>query len=136
MWLYVAAFVPVLLVTSFEVIRLAVTLVVFLVGIGLFIAALWGLHLQLLRGREEHIAWARETLTRVYDSMKADRSGRIEEHSDALLAAIAVEDQASKIQRWPFDDRRLRQMATLVVTVVTFTLTGMVSRYLYESLVL
>jgi hypothetical protein len=45
-----------------------------------------------------------------------------------LQAAEGIERRAEAIQRWPFEDTRLRQMAALAGTVLTFVATGIITR--------
>ena len=127
-WVYAAAAAPILLVNIGEPIRLVMSLCVFLSGVILFFASLLGLHRQLKAARSEHIAWARALYAGVYDRIRSGSSETLEEKAQSLLAAKSLVEDAESIQRWPFEDRRFRQIAAVVGTFVTFTATGIVTR--------
>jgi hypothetical protein len=39
-----------------------------------------------------------------------------------------IRRRAEAIQRWPFQERRLAQIAAIVGTIVTFVITGIITR--------
>jgi hypothetical protein len=135
-WIFVAASVPILIVNAGYAARLALTLGVFLVGLMVFFASLWGLHRQLLSARKEHIAQARRLYAQTYEPIRSSSPDALARQANALLAAKAIEEEAQSIQKWPFDDRRLKEIAAVVVTVVTFSITGIVTRLIYENVIL
>ena len=127
-WVYAAASAPILLVNIGEPIRLIMSLCVFLSGVILFFVSLMGLHRQLKAARSQHIAWARALYAGVYDRIRSGSSEALGEGAQSLLAARSLVEDAESIQRWPFEDRRFRQIAAVVGTFVTFTATGIVTR--------
>jgi hypothetical protein len=50
------------------------------------------------------------------------------EQAEALQAAEVIQRRADAIQEWPFQQRRLVQIAGIVGTVVTFVITGILTR--------
>jgi hypothetical protein len=60
----------------------------------------------------------------------------LERHAQAILAARAIEEEARSIQRWPFDNRHFKEIAAIVGTIVTFTGTGIITRLIYENVIL
>ena len=50
------------------------------------------------------------------------------EQAQLLQAAEVIQRRAEAIQQWPFQQRRLAQIAGIVGTVVTFVITGIISR--------
>jgi hypothetical protein len=51
-----------------------------------------------------------------------------------LQAAEAIHRRAEAIQQWPFQQRRLVQMAGIVGSIVTFVITGIITRLVLASL--
>jgi hypothetical protein len=135
-WIFVAASTPILVVNAGYTLRLILTFGVFIVGVFSFFASVWGLHRQLLRAREEHIAHARHLYAQAYAEVRSGSVESLGRHAHSILAAKAVEDEARSIQRWPFEDRRFREIAAIVGTVVTFTGTGIFTRLIYENVIL
>jgi hypothetical protein len=135
-WIFVAASTPILIVNAGYTVRLALTLGVFLGGLIIFFASLWGLHRQLIGAREEHIAHARRLYGHAYEAIRSGSAEMLGRHAQAILAARAIEEEARSIQRWPFDDGRFREIAAIVGTIVTFTGTGIITRLIYENVIL
>jgi hypothetical protein len=135
-WVFVAASVPILLVNAGYTARLALTLGVFVVGLVLFFASLWGLHHQLVVARDEHISQARRLYADAYEPVRSSSPDALARQATVLLAAKAIEEEAQSIQKWPFDDRRFKEIAAIVVTVVTFSIVGVVTRLIYENVIL
>ncbi len=52
----------------------------------------------------------------------------LSEQARALQAAEVIQRRAEAIQQWPFQQRRLTQIAGIVGTVVTFVATGIITR--------
>lgn len=135
-WIFAAAAIPPLVVNSGDGVRLALTLCVFLVGVVGFFASIWRLHRQLVAAREQCIGDARDLLSHAYEPLRSGSAAALHQQAQAILAAKAIEEEAKTIQRWPFDDRRFRQIAALVGTIVTFTGTGIITRLVYENVIL
>lgn len=135
-WIFVAASAPILVVNAGYTARLALTLGVFVVGLVVFFASLWGLHRQLVSARQEHIARARRLYSQAYEPVRSDSADALARQANVLLAAKAIEEEAQSIQKWPFDDRRFKEVAAVIVTVVTFSITGIVTRLIYENVIL
>jgi hypothetical protein len=135
-WIFIAASAPALVVNAGYAVRLALSFGVFLVGIVIFFASVWGLHRQLLSTREEHIANARRLYAQAYEPIRSSSPDALARQADALLAAKTIEEEARLIQKWPFDDRRFKEIAAIVGTVVTFSGTGIITRLIYENVIL
>jgi hypothetical protein len=135
-WIFVAASAPILVVNAGYTARLALTLGVFLVGLVIFFESLWGLHRQLVHARQEHIMSARRLLAQTYEPIRSSLPHALSNQASALLAAKAIDEEARSIQKWPFDDRRFREIAAIVVTIVTFAGTGIITRLIYENVIL
>lgn len=135
-WIFVAASVPILVVNAGYTARLVLTFGVFVVGLVIFFASVWGLHRQLLDARQEQIVRARSLYARTYEAMRWDSPDSLSHQASGLLAAKAIEEEAQSIQKWPFDDRRFKEIAAIVVTVVTFSGTGIITRLIYEKVIL
>jgi hypothetical protein len=50
------------------------------------------------------------------------------EQARLLQAAEVIHRRAEAIQQWPFQQRRLAQMAGIVGSMVTFVITGLITR--------
>jgi hypothetical protein len=135
-WIFAAASAPILVVNAGYILRLALTLGVFLVGLAIFFASLWGLHRQLLGVRQEHITRARRLYAQAYEPIRSSSPDALARQANALLAAKSIEEEACSIQKWPFDDRRFKAIAAIGGTIVTFTGTGIITRLIYENAIL
>jgi hypothetical protein len=134
-WIFVAASIPILLVNSGDALRLALSLAVFLTGIGIFFASIWRLHRRMVTARAKHIDHSRLLYAQTYEPLRSDPAV-LERNAQSILAARAIEEDALSIQMWPFDDRRLKEIAAIVGTIVTFTGTGIITRLIYEKAIL
>jgi hypothetical protein len=127
-WIYTAAFLPVLVVNLAYPLRLLLSLGLFLLGVGVFFGCLQGLHRQLLAARRHHLAWAGQLYARAYEPVRSGSLASLGEQAQALQAAEVIQRRAEAIQQWPFQQRRLAQIAGIVGTVVTFVATGIITR--------
>ena len=50
------------------------------------------------------------------------------QQAQPLRAAEVIQRRAEAIQQWPFQQRRLVQIAGIVGTVITFVMTGIITR--------
>ena len=133
-WVYAAASAPILVVNVGEPTRLAMSLVVFIAGVVAFFVSLAGLHRQLLAARSKEIEWARGLFATTYESVRSGTPEALQKGAETLLASKAIVDEAEAIQRWPFEDRRFRQIAAIIGTFATFTATGVVTRFVVLQL--
>jgi hypothetical protein len=100
----------------------------FLVGVVVFFACLEGLHRQLLAARRHYLAWAGQLYARAYEPLRSGSLAALGEQAQLLQAAEVIHRRAEAIQQWPFQQRRLAQMAGIVGSMVTFVITGLVTR--------
>jgi hypothetical protein len=56
------------------------------------------------------------------------------DQAQPLQAAEVIYRRAEAIQQWPFQQRRLAQIAGIVGTVVTFVMTGIITRLILVRL--
>jgi hypothetical protein len=133
-WIYGAGFVPVLVVNVANPIGLLLILGLFLLGVGVFFACLEGLHRQLLAARRHYLAWAGQLYARAYEPIRSGSLAGLGEQAQLLQAAEVIHRRAEAIQQWPFQQRRLVQMAGIVGSVVTFVVTGIITRLVLVSL--
>jgi hypothetical protein len=128
--IYTAGFVPVLVITVANPLRLLLSLGLFLLGVGVFFACLQGLHRQLLAARHHYLEWAGQLYARAYAPIRSGSLAALGEQAQLLQAAEVIQRRAEAIQQWPFQQRRLAQIAGIVGTVVTFVLTGIITRFI------
>ena len=127
-WIYGAGFAPVLVVNVANPIGLLLLLGLFLLGVLVFFACLQGLHRQLLAARRHYLEWAGQLYAQAYEPVRSGSLVALGEQAQALLAAEVIQRRAEAIQQWPFQQRRLVQIAGIVGTVVTFVITGILTR--------
>jgi hypothetical protein len=119
--IYGAGFAPVLLVNFANPIGLLLSLGLFLLGVLVFFGCLEGLHRQLLAARRHYLEWAGQLYVRAYEPIRFGSLAALGEQAKALQAAEVI-------QQWPFQQRRLAQIAGIAGTVVTFVMTGIITR--------
>ncbi len=127
-WIYGAGFAPVLVVNFANPLGLLLLLGLFLLGVLVFFACLQGLHRQLLAARRHYLEWAGQLYARAYEPIRSGSLAALRDHAQLLQAAEVIHRRAEAIQQWPFQQRRLAQMAGIVGTVVTFVITGILTR--------
>jgi hypothetical protein len=128
LWTFVAGSAPVLLVSLTNPPILLLGLGLFLLGVAAFFGCLQGLHRQLLAARRHYLAWAGELYARAYEPARSGSLVALGEQARALQAAEVVHRRAQAIQEWPFQQRRLAQIAAIVGTVVTFVVVGIITQ--------
>jgi multisubunit Na+/H+ antiporter MnhC subunit len=127
-WIYGAGFAPVLLINLANPVRLLLLLGLFLLGVLVFFGCLQGLHRQLLSARRHYLEWAGQLYAHAYEPIRSGSLAALAEQVQALQAAEVIQRRAEAIQEWPFQQRRLAQIAAIVGTVVTFVITGIITR--------
>jgi hypothetical protein len=133
-WMYAAGFAPVLAISLANPLRLLLDLGLFLLGVLVFFGCLEGLHRQLLAARRHYLAWAGQLYAQAYEPVRSGSLGTLGEQAQLLQAAEVIHRRAEAIQQWPFQQRRLAQIAGIVGTVVTFVMTGIVTRFILVRL--
>jgi hypothetical protein len=133
-WIYGAGFAPVLVINLAYPLRLLLLLGLFLLGVGVFFGCLQGLHRQLLAARRHYLEWAGQLYARAYQPIRSGSLAAMGEQAQLLQAAEVIYRRAEAIQEWPFQQRRLVQMAGIVGTVVTFVITGILTRLILVRL--
>jgi hypothetical protein len=129
-WIYGAGFAPVLVVNLTYPLRLLLSLGLFLLGVLVFFACLQGLHRQLVAARRHYLDWAGQLYARAYEPIQSGSLAALAEQAEALQAAEVIGRRAEAIQQWPFQQHRLAQIAGIVGTVVTFVMTGIITRFI------
>src|SRR5215216_5132460 len=133
-WIYGTGFAPVLVVNVANPVGLLLLLGLFLLGVLVFFACLQGLHRQLLAARRHYLAWAGQLYARAYEPIRSGSLAALGEQAQLLQAAEVIYRRAEAIQQWPFQQRRLAQIAGIVGTVVTFVVTGIITRLILVRL--
>jgi hypothetical protein len=133
-WIYGARFLPVLVINVANPIGLLLILGLFLLGVGVFFACLEGLHWQLLAARRHYLALAGQLYARAYEPIRSGSLVALGDQAQLLQAAEVIHRRAEAIQQWPFQQRRLVQMAGIVGTVITFVMTGILTRLILVRL--
>jgi hypothetical protein len=133
-WIYGAGFAPVLVVNFANPLGLLLILGLFLLGVLVFFGCLQGLHHQLLAARRHYLEWAGQLYARAYEPLRSGSLAALGEQAQLLQAAEVIQRRAEAIQRWPFQQRRLAQIAGIVGTVVTFVMTGIITRLILVRL--
>jgi hypothetical protein len=133
-WIYAAGFAPILLVNFTNPVGLLFILGLFLLGVLVFFACLEGLHRQLLAARRHYLAWAGQLYARAYEPVRSGSLAALGEQAQLLQAAEVIHRRAEAIQQWPFQQRRLVQMAGIVGSMVTFVVTGIITRLVLVGL--
>src|SRR5215217_4123778 len=127
-WIYGAGFAPVLVINFANPVGLLLLLGLFLLGVLVFFACLEGLHRQLVVARRHYLEWAGQLYARAYEPIRSGSLAALGEQARLLQAAEVIHRRAEAIQQWPFQQRRLVQIAGIVGTVVTFVMTGIITR--------
>ena len=133
-WIYGAGFAPVLVINFANPLGLLLILGLFLLGVLVFFGCLQGLHRQLLAARRHWLEWAGQLYARAYEPLGSGSLASLGEQAQALQAAEVIHRRAEAIQQWPFQQRRLAQIAGIVGTVVTFVITGILTRLILVRL--
>jgi hypothetical protein len=126
--IYGAGFAPVLVINLANPLRLLLSLCLFLLGVGVFFGCLQGLHHQLAAARRHFLEWAGQLYARAWEPVRCGSLAALGEQAQLLQAAEVIQRRAEAIQEWPFQQRRLAQIAGIVGTVVTFVITGIITR--------
>ena len=71
---------------------------------------------------------------RAYEPIRSGSLAALGEQAQLLQAAEVIYRRAEAIQQWPFQQRRLAQIAGIVGTVVTFVVTGIITRLILVRL--
>src|SRR6266508_2382985 len=115
-------------------VNLLLSLCLFLLGVGVFFGCLQGLHRQLLTARRHYLASAGQLYARASEPIRSGSLAALGEQAQPLQAAEVIQRRAEAIQPWPFQQRRLTQIAAIVGTVVTFVVTGIITRLILVRL--
>jgi hypothetical protein len=118
----------VLVVNFANPLGLLLILGLFLLGVLVFFACQQGLHRQLVAARRHYLEWAGQLYARAYEPIRSGSLAALGEQAQLLQAAEVIHRRAEAIQQWPFQQRRLVQIAGIVGTVVTFVMTGIITR--------
>src|SRR5215207_1848088 len=132
--IYGAGFAPVLLITVSNPVRLLLSLGLFLLGVLVFYGCLHGLHRQLLAARHHYLDLAGQLYAHAYAPIRSGSLTALGEHAQFLQAAEVLHRRAEAIQQWPFQQRQFAQIAGIVGTVVTFVITGIITRLIVVRL--
>lgn len=132
--MYAAGFAPVLAISVANPVRLLLDLGLSLLGVLVFFGGLEGLHRQLLAARRHYLAWAGQLYAQASEPIRSGSLGALAEQAQLLQAAEVIQRRAEAIQQWPFQQRRLAQIAGIVGSVVTFVVTGIVTRFILVRL--
>ncbi len=127
-WIYGAGFAPVLVINLAYPPRLLLSLGLFLLGVLVFFGCLEGLHRQLLTARRHYLELAGQLYAHAYEPVRTGSLAALAEQAQPLQAAEVIQRRAEAIQQWPFQQRQLAQIAAIVGTMVTFVLTGIITR--------
>ena len=74
------------------------------------------------------MAWAGQLYARAYEPVRSGSLAALGDQAQLLQAAEVIQRRAEAIQQWPFQQRRLIQTAGIVGSMVTFVITGLVTR--------
>ncbi|HEV8353526.1 MAG TPA: hypothetical protein VGR24_04950 [bacterium] len=131
LWIFAALTVPFLLVNIDSRLDLAVGLVFFLAGIGLFFLSMARLHRQMAAAKQRYLASTRALYAEAFAPVKASWSLQsLAERVPLLGAAKALEDRALAIQEWPFDERTNSRIVILISGVTV----AAISRFVLAAL--
>jgi hypothetical protein len=121
---FVAGFVPVLVVSFVNPAFLILDLVLFVPGVALFVLSLYRLHLQMAATRHRHVERARALYVAAYAPHweSGDPAG-VRRDAGLLLAVAEMERRAASISTWPFQPGTRAVILTLVVGL-SVTLAG------------
>jgi hypothetical protein len=81
-----------------------------------FFGCLEGLHRQLVTARRHYLEWAGELYARACEPVRSGSLEALGQQARALEAAEVIHRRAEAIQQWPFQQRRLAQIAAIVGT--------------------
>lgn len=122
--IFVAGFIPVLVVSFVNPAYLILDLVLFAPGVALFVLSLYRLHRQMLATRRRHVERARALYVAAHGPHweSGDLTG-VRRDAGLLLAVAEMERRASSISTWPFPPSMSAVILTLIVGL-SVTLTG------------
>lgn len=101
------------------------TLVLYPLGLVLFLVPLWSLHRKLMEARAAELKWLEPRATSVLQRLKANQGVDIDPNMVYEITAIdKIERDISRIRSWPFDLGILARLLTFVILPLTLTLVG------------
>jgi hypothetical protein len=101
------------------------TLVLYPLGLVLFLLPLWSLHRKLMDSKMAELRWLEPRATSVLQRLKAEQGMKIEPNMVYEITAIdKIERDISRIRSWPFDLGILARLLTFVILPLTLTLVG------------
>ena len=121
--LFVAGFLPLMVVAAKDVRSTITVLVEFSIGVTLFFLSMYRLHRQLVTAKAGHLARARALYCEAFQPLETRWSlEMLTAQAAQLSAAEAMERRAAAIQEWPFDEGVLARVAAVVTSAVAITL--------------
>jgi len=131
LWIFAAMTVPNMLIAIDRRTDLIVTLLIFLVGVGLFFLSMTRLHRQMAAAKQRYLASARTLYAEAFEPIKSSWTlSALAERAPLLSAAKALEDRALAIQEWPFDERTNSRIVILISGVTGAAIARLVLRAL------
>ncbi len=101
------------------------TLVLYPLGLLLFLLPLWSLHRKLMEARATEFKWLEPRATSVLQRLKADQGMKIDPNMVYEITAIdKIERDISRIRSWPFDLGIIARLVTFVILPLILTLSG------------
>jgi hypothetical protein len=130
-WIYGAGFAPILALNLANPFGLLLILGLFLLGVGSSSPARRACTTSCWLPAASTCSGP-ASCTRAYEPVRSGSLAALGEQ--ALQAAEVVHRRAEAIQQWPFQQRRLVQIAGIVGTVVTLVVTGIITRLILVRL--
>jgi hypothetical protein len=117
--LFVAA-VPIMLIAVDDPVTLGISLIVVLITVAVFVLSMIRLHRQMVAVKERSVFQAQRLYAEIYAPIRArGDAASLEEQSNVLRAAQALEERADNLTTWPIDEGTLRFIAVVITGVVT-----------------
>ena len=100
--IFAAGLAPILLANTDSGVAVAINGGTFLIVVGVFVGALWGIHRQMLKTRDEALSQARRQLGRVSTRIASSTEPTLNDRDATLLLATDIlERRAREIAAWP-----------------------------------
>jgi hypothetical protein len=124
-----AAVVPFLVILATSAFDVAQGLGLFLLGVAVFVVALWRVRRRLVTAKARHVARARQLYDAAVKPLRnAPSAELLNENAATITAADALLARANALAEWPIDEAVPARLLAIVFAVVTTVISAFVLR--------